>query len=666
MNKLKILILTIFISAASISAQERYMVYFKDKGANSSGKLNKTSVEYKEAEAALSKRAIDRRKKTMGENYITYEDLPINKNYIETVKNFGVEIHRELKWFNAVSCYLTEEQINQIILLPFVDKIEKVRKIKRIEPKEDKSENDESLLRLKKTNYTYDYGTSISQNELSDIPTVHDSGITGEDVIIGILDTGFNWANHPALDNTFVVSEYDFIFDDSNTANEGDDAGNQHNHGTFVMSLIGGFDEGNLIGVSFDSKFVLAKTEDIRSETHVEEDNYAAALEWMENLGVDIATSSLGYQDFDGNEASYTFADMDGKTTVVAKASNLAFDRGIITVTSAGNERTNVSWGGYINSPADAFNVITVGAVNSSKSLAYFSSHGPTSDGRIKPEVVAQGMSMTGASGTGYNTNGQGTSYSTPIVAGIAGLLKSAYSHLSNKQVREIIIASGDNQNSPNNDYGYGLVSAVRAINYPNIKLENSVYTLNKTFISKTIADPSSVQIHYSVNEADFVSSVLNYDGILKYMFNINTVSEGDSIEFYFTFNNNGTEEREPLENNYLAMLENLSIIKTDKQDTSITQLPEDYTLSQNYPNPFNPNTIIKYNIPQKSFVTLRIYDMLGREIKSLVNSEKEPSSYSVEWNGTNNFGQRVASGAYVYQIVSGGYIQTKKMVYLK
>lgn len=664
MNKLIILILAIFISAVSISAQERFMVYFKDKGINTAGSLNKTSIEYKEAEAALSKRAIDRRKKTMGENYITYEDLPINKNYIETVKNFGVEIHRELKWFNAVSCYLTEEQIKQIILLPFVDKIEKVRKIKRVEP-EDKGNNDEgSLLRLRKSNYTYDYGTSLTQNELSDIPIVHDAGITGENVIIGILDTGFNWANHPALDNTFVVSEYDFIFDDSNTANEGDDAGNQHNHGTFVMSLIGGFDEGHLIGVSFDSKFVLAKTEDIRSETHVEEDNYAAALEWMENLGVDIATSSLGYQNFEGNEFSYTYADMDGKTTIVAKASNLAFDRGIITVTSAGNERTNVSWGGYINSPADAFNVITVGAVNSSKSLAYFSSHGPTSDGRIKPEVVAQGMSMTGASGTGYNTNGQGTSYSTPVVAGIAGLLKSAYSHLSNKQVREIIIASGDNQSNPNNDYGYGLVSAVRAINYPNIKLENSIYTLNKTFINKTIVDPSSVQIHYSINESDFASSILNYDGTLKYSFDINTVGEGDSIEFYFTYNNNGTEAREPSNTNYLLRVENLSI--TTIKDINNNVIPNEFELSQNYPNPFNPNTFIKYNIPQKSFVSLKIYDMLGREIKSLVNSEKEPSSYSVEWNGTNNFGERVASGAYVYQIVAGNFIQTKKMVYLK
>ena len=662
MNKFKILIITLFLSSVCLSAQERFMVYFKDKGANSFGKLNKTSLEYKEAEAALSKRAIDRRKKTMGKNFITYEDLPINKNYIETVKNFGVEIHRELKWFNAVSCYLSEEQINQIILLPFVDKIEKVRKIKRVEPKESESDNDESLLRLNKTNYTYNYGTSLTQNELSDIPIVHDSGITGEGVIIGILDTGFNWRDHPALANSFVISEYDFIFNDSNTANESVDVSGQHNHGTFVMSLIGGFAEGNLIGASFNSKFILAKTEDTRSEKNVEEDNYVAALEWMESLGVDIATSSLGYSDFDAGENSYVYADMDGKTAVTTIASNIAFERGIITVTSAGNDGNN-SWH-YISSPSDAFDIITVGAVNSNNTLASFSSRGPTSDGRIKPEVVAQGTAMTGASGTSYITTGSGTSYSAPIVAGIISLLNSTYPHLNNIQVREIVIASGDNTENPNNDIGYGLLSAIRAINYPNIRLTTSGYMLHKIFLNKTISNANSVKLYYSVNGLEFAETTLNYDGTLKYTFDINTVSEGDSIEFYFTFNNNGTEEREPANTNYLLHVENLSI--TTIKDENNNVIPTEFELSQNYPNPFNPNTIIKYNIPQKSFVSLKIYDMLGREIKSLVNSEKEPSTYNVEWNGTNNFGQRVASGAYVYQITAGDFIQTKKMVYLK
>ena len=187
---------------------------------------------------------------------------------------------------------------------------------------------------------------------------------------------------------------------------------------------------------------------------------------------------------------------------------------------------------------------------------------------------------------------------------------------------------------------------------------------LHKIFLNKTISNANSVKLYYSVNGLEFAETTLNYDGTLKYTFDINTVSEGDSIEFYFTFNNNGTEEREPANTNYLLHVENLSI--TTIKDENNNVIPTEFELSQNYPNPFNPNTIIKYNIPQKSFVSLKIYDMLGREIKSLVNSEKEPSTYNVEWNGTNNFGQRVASGAYVYQITAGDFIQTKKMVYLK
>lgn len=661
MHKIKILIITILLSCVSLSAQDRYLVYFKDKGSNQHNKLNKASAEYKQAEESLSKRAIERRKKVMGENYITYEDLPISSSYVDIIKNYGVEIHRELKWFNAVSCYLKDAQINQIIILPFVEKIEKVRKLKRVEPKVDKSNDDESLLRLKKTNYKYNYGNSLPQFELSDIPTVHDVEITGDGVIIGIMDTGFNWKNHPALVNSKVITEYDFIFNDNNTANEGSDSPSQHNHGTYVMSLIGGFSEGNLIGAAFNSSFVLAKTEDIRSETHTEEDNYAAALEWMDSIGVDIATSSLGYSEFDSGEFSYTYSQMNGETTIVAQASNLAFERGISTVTSAGNEG-NGTWY-FISSPGDAFNVITVGAVNNSNVLASFSSHGPTSDGRIKPEVVAQGQSNWGASGTSYSS-GSGTSYSAPIVAGMLSLLKSAYPYLSNKQIREIVIASGDRPDNPNNDYGYGLLSAVRAINYPNIQHVTSGYILNKIFINKTIPDPNSVKIYYSVNGGEFTNAVVNYDGTLKYTHEFNSVNEGDAIEFYFTFNNGSGEEREPADKNYLLQLDNLSI--TSVEEPNNNEIPNSFSLSQNYPNPFNPTTNIKYNLTERSFVTLKIFNMLGQEIKSLINSEMDAGNYSVTWNGTNNLGQKVSAGAYVYQMVTGDFVQSKKMVYLK
>ena len=207
-------------------------------------------------------------------------------------------------------------------------------------------------------------------------------------------------------------------------------------HGTYVFSILAGIVDSVLIGPAFNSSFILAKTEDIRSETHIEEDNYAAALIWMENLGVDITTSSLGYNIFDSGY-SYTYADMNGRTTIVTKAAELAFQRGVSTFTSAGNEGNN-SWG-YILAPADGFNTIAVGAVNDLGNVAGFSSHGPTYDGRIKPEVVAHGVNVYGAvSGTnnGYQFN-NGTSAAAPIASGIGGfafICSSAFKEYTDKK----------------------------------------------------------------------------------------------------------------------------------------------------------------------------------------------------------------------------------------
>lgn len=663
MNKTSILLITVILSFGSLLAQERYLVYFKDKGSNLHNKLNKSSAEYKQAEKSLSKKAIERRKKTMGEDYIRYEDLPISSSYIDIIRNFGVEIHRQLKWFNAVSCYLNDEQINQIIILPFVEKIEKVRKLKRIEPKKKNSSSDDSYLSLPKTNYNYNYGNSLPQYELSDVPSVHDAGITGEGVIIGILDSGFRWKTHPALANAKVIAEHDFVFGDDNTANESGDKPGQDSHGTYVMSLIGGFSEGNLIGDSFGSSFILAKTEDNRSETHAEEDNYVAALQWMESIGVDIITSSVGYAEFDAGEQSYTYEDMNGNTALVTKASNIAFNLGICTVTSAGNERT-ADWG-YITAPADAFDIISVGSVDKNNRLSYFSSYGPTSDGRLKPEIVAQGQTNWGADaeGSGYYSS-QGTSFSAPIVAGILGLLKSAYPHLNNKQVREIILASGDKVSDPDNDYGYGLVSAVRAVNFPNLEKTAGGYNLRKIFLTKTITAPNSVGIHYSLNGSSMKSSTMSYDGSLKYSFDFSSVNKGDSIEFYFTFNNGSNEERVPAENNYYGNFGSLSI--STEYVPVYNPVPEEFSVFQNYPNPFNPTTIIKYEVPERSLVSLKIFDILGQEVKSLINSEIDAGTHTVSWNGTNNFGQLVSAGAYVYQMVAGDYVQSKKMVLLR
>src|SRR4030042_210958 len=307
----RIFIALIICASFDIStAQSRYFVYFKDKEINSTEHLNKSSEAFTIARNTLSQRCIERRIKNMGEdNYITYEDYPVSSEYIYELEKLGIKIFRKLKWFNAVSCYISDEQMGILGGLPFVGKIEQVKSVKCIDDEKFFSKG-QNLNFIKNINTSLDYGYSSTQNTLVDVPYVHQLGIDGSGVIIGLLDAGFNWRNNPATKDINVLAEYDFVFNDPVTSNEAEDPISEHNHGTSVLSVIGGYAPGYLIGSAYGASYVLAKTEYVASETHVEEDNFAAALEWMDSIGVDITSSSIGYNTFDAGETSYTYEDM--------------------------------------------------------------------------------------------------------------------------------------------------------------------------------------------------------------------------------------------------------------------------------------------------------------------------------------------------------------------
>ena len=377
-------------------------------------------------------------------------DLRVSSSYLSSLKAGGATLRTQSRWFNAVSLAATPSQLEKIRALPFVREVRPVAVGRKQPDPRPVGRRPEAAPRL-------EYGSSFNQLEMIGVPAVHDAGLSAAGVRVLMLDTGY-YTDHTAFGNGRVLAEWDFINQDGETQNEPGDPDSQHRHGTATATALGGLWPGQLYGPAFACQFLLAKTEDTSSETPVEEDYYVAALEWGEAQGADVASGSLSYTDW------YTFEDLDGQTAVVTQAVDLAVALGLSVVASAGNSRGD-AWG-HIGTPADAFGVISVGAVDELGQLAWFSSPGPTFDGRIKPEVTAQGVSVA-AAGWDNPTSLRffsGTSLSCPLVAGCAALLLEAHPFWTPGQVRSALMRTADRASMPDNDYGWGIINLPAAL----------------------------------------------------------------------------------------------------------------------------------------------------------------------------------------------------------
>jgi hypothetical protein len=396
----------------------------------------------------LSARALYRRQKQGVA--LSFNDLPVTPAYLDSIRKAGAEILTVSKWLNAVTIKSDQDSIlERIAVLPFVrTDFPKTSIALKAAPSPRISKFDESYY-----NPVTDYGVALAQISMHNGQLLHERGFTGEGVQIALLDAGFYRANELPVfarlrDNGQILGTRDFV-------DRSSDIYQEYSHGTVVMSIIGGYLPGEFTGTAPDADFWLLRSEDVHSEYIIEEDNWIAAAEYADSLGADIINTSLGYSWFDAPEQDHAYADMDGNTTRVSLGADIAASKGMLVVVSAGNQ--GGSYWGYITAPSDADSVLAVGAVNANGVIASFSGRGPSSDGRVKPDVVATGEGTFVSDYSGTIRQGNGTSLSAPIITGLAACLWQAVPEASAMDVLRAIKSSADRFMDPDTSYGYGI-----------------------------------------------------------------------------------------------------------------------------------------------------------------------------------------------------------------
>ncbi|MBI3193417.1 MAG: S8 family peptidase [Ignavibacteriae bacterium] len=668
----------------SAQSSKKYWVWFTDKGNGipASGKLSRNLTAYQTALEILSTKALQRRAKVLPqESLIDAADVPLFQFYIKQIEQAGGVLHQQSRWFNAASFSLTSNNIEAVSQFSFVKEITPVVVFKGKPLPQD---NERTSFSLSNTT-SFDYGPSLAQVDAVNVLPLHQMGVTGNNVRVGMLDSGFRWKIHEALQGRKVIGEYDFIFHDSVTSNESGDASNQDGHGTYTLSTLGGFKEGKLIGPAFDAEFLLAKTEYIPTETQIEEDIWAAGIEWLEANGADVVSSSVGYNAFDGG-GGYLWenGDFNGRTTITARAALRAARLGVLVCNSMGNEGNGDGVSGTMLTPADADSILSVGAISVDKYLAYFSSTGPTNDGRIKPDIVAPGMFIYCARpGMNTYTTQQGTSLSAPLAAGSAALILSARPELTPIQVRDALRNTADTTNNsnfhqfPNNFLGWGSVNAFNAAlsfgpifsNEPNISNYGTSNTISTIVVSKFGIKPDSVLLHYNIEGGAFTSIQMQFDSTMffpssgRYIVTLSPIAVNSRVQFYIESSDSGG-------NSYQSPAPSLNkkwqFCCGTTEVWSGSEIPRQATLLQNFPNPFNSSTTITFETERCEPVDVAVYSLTGQKVKILYNATSQPSAMSFRWNGDDDRNSSVASGVYFVRVTTPTFSSTKTMLLLR
>jgi len=421
---LLIFIAATFFAKVSYAQFSKYIIRFKNKVG--------TPYTINNPSQYLSARSIQRRAKQ--KISIDSTDLPITPRYIDSIRLAGnVIILNKSKWLNEVCIQTTDATaLAKINIFPFVISSDPVMRAQlgdrenistRNKFNEEISQITTGTQLVQTTADFFNYGNSFAQIHIHEGEFLHNNGFKGEGMLLAMFDAGYrNYLTLTAFDsvrnNNQIIETYDFVKNEI-SVNEDD------SHGTFCFSIIAANWPGQLVGSSPKAKFYLYRTEEVATEYPIEEQNWAAAAERADSIGIDVFSTSLGYTTFDNPVFNHTYAELNGKITIIARANALAAKKGIISVVSAGNDGNN-SWH-YISTPADADSIVTVGAVTAAGVSASFSSYGPSSDGRIKPTVASVGQGTAIAGLNDQPTFGNGTSFAAPNLAGLITCLWQAF-----------------------------------------------------------------------------------------------------------------------------------------------------------------------------------------------------------------------------------------------
>jgi subtilisin family serine protease len=479
-----LLLLTVSFSANGQSNSYFYRVYFKDKGDNSPDNTN--------LESLVSPRAIERRSK-IGITLPDMRDLPVWQGYLNQIKSTGLALHCKSKWMNS-ALFRSSTLINLTAIqnLPFVSEVRIVKK---------PGVKSSFINKLDFQETADDFSAYDRPITMVNGYPLHNSGYDGSNVLIAVLDGGFMIADQISSlshlrNRKGIKYTYDFV-------NNSGFVYNSSTHGTAVLSILAGKASGFIAGTATGADYILLKTEDISSEYPCEEDFWIAGAEYADSAGVDIITSSLGYYNFDDPALNYKYSDLDGNSAFITKAADIAAAKGILVVNSAGNERNKV-WKKIIF-PSDGDSVLASGAVQGNNLISDFSSAGPSYDRRVKPDISTMGVSVPLQTALASFTRANGTSFSCPVLSGMAACLIQAVPEAGNYDIIEAIRSSANKANTPDSLYGYGIPNMVIALNklqdkFLRIPEDNPVAAPNPTtgyfeFILKELSSKVTIEV---------------------------------------------------------------------------------------------------------------------------------------------------------------------------